>query len=547
MESQTHPGTTFRNAKLATLASFLLISLMMACVVSTLLIVIQLIYPGLQAGFIVPLSILIGLEASFSQRSLRNRSFPDSRWIAHRITEFIVIIVLLRLSVYWINGFSQFWVDLQAWPDRFWDSMVTLDTLIILGMGFFAWGASNILAEDVLQLEIDEHRLNIEMLGVEVEDRSQAQLRLRDGVMFIGCGMIIATAIIRIAGRSDQAPDAVIQTTYLNVVIYFLLALVLFSLTQFSVLRVNWLVQRIRIHSGIAGRWFLYSLGFIGLLALIAIALPTRYSVGLLDTLSYIFYWLLNALRVLISIILLPIIIFINWLMSLFRSPKSEPTSPPIPLPNIAINPVSFQADWLEVVKSIGFWAIVISLVGYALYTSLSENKWLIHNIRRIPIFGLIADVIHRFMAWIRRVNHKLAITIESSLERYRHHPEVDKEPRLWRFTSPRRMTPRERVVFFYLVMLRRGGEAGLPISPGQTPREYSDRLASVLSGGEAKTNSSGLNVAGEIESLTDEFLEARYSQHPITNDHANRAKILWYQIRQAMQIGLGRGKRTHE
>ena len=91
------------NTRIATLASFVLVSLMVAFIVSTLVVLIRLIYPEFGGGFLVTVSILIGLVASMGQRRLRGQVFPQPRWIAYRTAEFITIILVLRILSYWIN------------------------------------------------------------------------------------------------------------------------------------------------------------------------------------------------------------------------------------------------------------------------------------------------------------------------------------------------------------------------------------------------------------------------------------------------------------
>jgi Domain of unknown function (DUF4129) len=546
MEKPSQAESLRWNARLATLASFFLVSLMIACIVSSLLLIVQLIYPGLAAGYLVPVCIVIGLEASLGQRRLRNFSFPQPEWIAYRTAEFVTIILVLRLVVYSMSGFQQLWIDLQGWPASFWESMLTMDFMIVLFLAFFAWGANHMLSEDILLLESDEERLNKEMLGVEVEERSQAQQRLRDMVVFLGCGLVLATTVVRIAGRSDQASFSVIRATFINVVVYFLLALVLFSLTYFSVLRMNWIIQRSQVHQGMASRWFLYSLLFIGVLAVIVGLLPTSYSQGLLGTLSSLFYALLNGLRFLITLILFPFVLFVNWLMSLFRSSKAPDALPPIAAPTIPTYQPGFHADWFELIKSLVFWSTLIGLIVFSLYYFMRENRESIQKIRRIPLALSIENLIRRLITWIKGMNRRISISIDASLGRFRRPSNRESSGNGWRFANPRNLTTRQRVIFFYLAMLRRGGEHGVARQPSQTPNEYALQLENALHATPAVEGQPVSDISVEVNSLTEEFLEARFSQHPITMEQASLARSYWDHIRRAMQARLqGKGRQN--
>jgi hypothetical protein len=73
--------------------------------------------------------------------------------------------------------------------------------------------------------------------------------------------------------------------------------------------------------------------------------------------------------------------------------------------------------------------------------------------------------------------------------------------------------------------MVRRGGERGVPRKPAQTAYEYSHALKSYLP-----------NVAGEVASLTDEFVEARYSRHEVPAERASLVKGYWERIRLALR-----------
>lgn len=539
MESTNHSDALRWNARLATSASFVLVSIMMACVVSTGVQILQLINPAFQGGYLIPICVLVGLEASFGQRRMKYYSFPQPEWIAYRIAEFTVLIIGLRLLFYWLNGIDQLWVDLGSWPEGFLESVFNREYMLALFLALFAWGANHILAEELLLMEADENRLNVEMMGVEVEERSAAQQNLRDTVVFIGSALILATAVVRFASRGDPAAQAAMPVTQFNVIVYFLLALVLFSLTNFSVLRMSWVIQHGRIKKEVASRWILYGLVFIALLAILASLLPTSYSTGFLTTLSYLFYGLLNVLRILISILLLPFILFINWIMSLFRSTERIEAPAPLQQPIIPPNQPLFQADWLEVLKSIVFWSTLIGLVIFSIYYFLKENRDFAARLKRLPFALELLSFFQRLVDWIKRINHQMTATITAGIERLRRSPTEQPSSFTWGFTNPRNLTPRGRVIFFYLAMLRRGSEKGVPRKAGQTPYEYAQTLEHALQPPPDVTVEPSVDIIKEIDSLTEEFVEARYSRHEVTTEQASLARRYWEHIRYVMQQWL--------
>ena len=93
------------------------------------------------------------------------------------------------------------------------------------------------------------------------------------------------------------------------------------------------------------------------------------------------------------------------------------------------------------------------------------------------------------------------------------------------RFVNPRKLSPRQQVQFFYLAMLRRSGERGLPRRAAQTPYEYARTLKSQL-----------LDVDEDVTAMTDEFIEARYSRHEITPEKVGLVRRAWEHIKQALK-----------
>jgi len=80
-------------------------------------------------------------------------------------------------------------------------------------------------------------------------------------------------------------------------------------------------------------------------------------------------------------------------------------------------------------------------------------------------------------------------------------------------------------VRFYYLALVRRGGEYGLPRQPDQTPREYQLKLQSSLP-----------EIDEDLAAMTAAFYEARYSQHDISEDKAGLVRQWWQRIRRNLR-----------
>jgi hypothetical protein len=73
--------------------------------------------------------------------------------------------------------------------------------------------------------------------------------------------------------------------------------------------------------------------------------------------------------------------------------------------------------------------------------------------------------------------------------------------------------------------MVRRGQDTGVPRREEQTPYEYARSLSAELK--EARE---------DVDTLTDSFVEARYSDHDIASNAAHRVGSVWQRIRRIFQ-----------
>jgi len=101
---------------------------------------------------------------------------------------------------------------------------------------------------------------------------------------------------------------------------------------------------------------------------------------------------------------------------------------------------------------------------------------------------------------------------------------------------SLRSLDPRRKIYFFYLAMVRRGAEQGVTRNPSQTPSEYAVTLENALP-----------SAAEDIDSITEAFVEARYSRQEVDSSKAESVKAIWGRIRNALQSKSKGGKSTNK
>jgi hypothetical protein len=315
-----------------------------------------------------------------------------------------------------------------------------------------------------------------------------------------------------------------------STLLYFMLALALLSQTQFISLHTSWNLQRIPVNRSVAGRWALYSIIFLLLLAGVTSLLPTNYSLGLLDAvgtvLNAISWLLFSVVQIIMTIFML--IISLPFLLLGKQPPAVAP--PPTPeapkLPTGVVNPAA-PFPWIELLKSLLFWGIFLGILTFSLSQYLRQHEEVLQAMRKMPGWAWLA----RFWDWLRgafrTVRAGISDAVATGWERLQ--PRRRLMPELGGWINLRRLDPRQRVYFFYLALVRRSGETGLPRRQSQTPTEFAATLDSALPEAEP-----------DIDGLTTAFIEARYTPRPVEAEKANVVREYWERIKRAL-----RGKRA--
>jgi hypothetical protein len=108
---------------------------------------------------------------------------------------------------------------------------------------------------------------------------------------------------------------------------------VLFSRTRLNLLRSGWSWERVPIGRGVGARWITYTVLLLAVTVLVAIVLPTQYSLGLLGTLSYILQIIVAAIQFIVFVIATLLYV----LLSLFMiDPGEAPQLAPLPQPPLS-------------------------------------------------------------------------------------------------------------------------------------------------------------------------------------------------------------------
>jgi hypothetical protein len=507
-----------RNPWLDNLFRPLVIGAMVGCVALSLVELIRLFAPTWNGTYLIVGCVLAALEASYSYRLVR------ARWVWHttdvlrfRVVELAVFFIVLKIGSYIGDPWAAVLADIQTWPH---DPLAVIDpeTVVAFVLAVLSWGASTQTIRDLERLYAPPERSLLYVPPMESLTRR----------FFLGGAvLLIATGITRIGIAAllnlNRPP---VPGLVLNVLVYFLLGLVMLGQVHFTWLRKQWQTQKIKVDNELASRWVRYSLAFIGLAALLAFLLPTGYTVGLLDAVSTILQILAYGITLLFTFLLYPFG-WLAWLMArLFGDEQPPPQAETLPLRLPQREPPApggAAPDWLELLRSFLFWIAALGMLFYVIRSYLRDHPELLEAlVTQRPIRALRDFLIalwRRLAGWAEAA--KEHIPQGPSLRRAR--PRLSRQPfRLFRLGG---LSPRERILYYYLSVVEWARRQGYPRRSSETPYEYDATLGPKLP-----------EAQQELTSLTQVFVEARYSRQTFDREQDRRVRIIWKRVRAALQ-----------
>ncbi len=517
------------NVRAMALAQYLIVSVMMACAGITLVEVGERLLAEWQGDFVVFLCFLVTLEAMYSRRISRQFSFPTGEWILFHLGEVLLLMIVIKATLYQVRGWGQLQTDLQSMNGDFLYTLFGGEFMFVGVILAVVWFAGRAFSDELALLEVDERTIKLDEEGGFLTSRQDVRKHLANIIMIVGGAMIVLTTLVRVDWQRVSVTAAGASRGLINLILYFLLALVLLSLTQLGLLRMRWVIDDIPVREDLTARWLAFSALFLGMVAVIARILPTRYSIGILSLLGIAFDLFTGLIGLLAFLLITPFMILFNLLLRLLGIKEVTRLNPPdqFQLPPANAQPV-LSLSWWDVLRSILFWAVFIAVVGYAILFFLRQHDEFYTKIRQIKGFLWLSAA----WKWMTRlfggIQHQIVSTIETALVRLRNAEKKPVDLKQWKFVNLKKLSPRERVLFYYLALIRRAGEKGLPRHPSETPREYTKSLQARISPDE--TTSTIL-----LNSITDEFIEARYSNHPIPPEKATLVQAYWQRLQKTL------------
>ncbi|HLF29228.1 MAG TPA: DUF4129 domain-containing protein [Anaerolineae bacterium] len=554
---QTHESFHL-NERVSIFASHLSVSAMIACLAASVVQFGQRVVSTFNGDYLLPVCFLVALEAAYTQRGTQGMDFPSRRWAVYRLTEWVVILVTLKVIVLlareatagtallgadlspvqraWLTllqSVNQLGIDLLQGSGNFLSTFFSGEYVVALIVVWVAWFLAGQFAGDLMGLEGGDEALSFERTAYPTSDRLAARQNLIRRIFVLGAALLLLVGLLRIDLGMLRIDAPAARLTLTSLLIYFVLGFILLSQSRWIVLRSQWKMEGTPIGRDLAARWIVYSLLFLIGLGVLASLLPTAYALGFLGTLGTLISLLLNIISAVAILIFTLLHYLLSSVLRLLQGQTTPDESPPFELP--ALMPPGPQAptSWLDLLKSVIFWSVFISVIIYAFSQYLRLHPEIGAALRRLAGWRWLAPI----WRWLRGLLHGLRRGIgqvlgpTGLLSRLASKSSTP-TPRIQR---PLRLSPRQRVLFFYLAMVRRGGEAGITRQTAQTPYEY----AAVLRADRPEAQD-------EIDSLTEEFIQARYSRHPVSPADVSRARRYWNRIKQALRrVRLPAGERT--
>ncbi|MBN2386810.1 MAG: DUF4129 domain-containing protein [Anaerolineales bacterium] len=484
-------------------------------------------FPGWPSGGIAVVCVLMATEAALTAWFLKERALPGIQAFAYRAGEWVILLLLLKLFSELHGGPQALWTNIRQWRQDFPIHLFNRDFVVNVLVAYATWQTCLLFTNTLLTMEKTYSEAS-STVSQAISEQNQPlrvtllrHLLVSGGFLVILGGAMLQTALL--------PPGRIVSGSWITtlIVVYFILGLILVGLTNFTALITFWRTNRVAVQKDLAGRWTILSIVFLVILIAAAVWLPTTYELGLLDTLG-LFLRLLFGLVQLFYLVLLYLLSLANRaISSLFDNPGE-------PAPDISIIPptasevlpqVARQVTTPEFVKSLFFWAIFLGVLIFAFRQYLAANPELARALKRVGPLRWLGALWDWLKEAFQEVHQSVGGVIRRGVNRLRAGRKGSRDLRTWGYVNLRRLTPRQKVRFFYLALVRRGGETGLSRHDWQTPSEYAQTLESGI---EAETDT--------VEAMTEAFLRARYSREEVSAVQARQSQGYWERLRRALR-----------
>ncbi len=396
MQISKKPGFIQESERFSVLVHAILIGTLLTLFTYSIVITGENFLTNWDGKYLVIVAAILSIEAQYSRRRLAQAE-QGRQVVIYRITELVFILVSLKLFMYLLRGFGSIESDLRLWRDNFFYSFFSGEYLIVVLILAFIWGIATYLSGQLYQLEADEEILEMERESRMATRRIEVRDRLAVTILLVGVVMTALGTLIYFTRKSGTENSAGLPDVIVPLVLYFVIGLVLLSLTQFSVLRVHWILDKIPFRSNLILQWVTYSLGLLLLVGFIALLLPTNYSVGILEFLNSLLSILLWILWAIAFVLMLPIAFIISWIYRLFGTSSDAPPPSFVEMLPKAPEQAETSVGWADWLKSLVFWVVFLGIVAFSIIYYVRQNEILMAKLRQFRLFHGLKQFLTKF------------------------------------------------------------------------------------------------------------------------------------------------------
>lgn len=490
----------------------LIIGTMVACISMSIVQLMHIIVPEWDGTLFLVAPVLAAFAGHYTGRLARARYLSGTELLRFQALELTVMFLLIRFGTYLNDSGAEILADVRSWaedPYRFF----TAESAVAFFLAFLAWRSAGEIVRDIDAI-VDPTLYSGETPPMD---------RLSGRFLYGGVLLLFFAGLARVGLEELLVANRLpVRGLILNVLLYFLLGIVMLVQLRFVQLASVWQREAFTVPTGLSATWARYSAIFLAVALLVALVLPTGYAFNILDLLNFLFMLFVYALSFIYYLIAFVVLLIVNLLMG---EPQPAPPEPPAALIPPEIDPLLMQGGewpWWPLVRSILFWIFALGAGGYLLRSYIQDRPELVKALRSFGFLRFLADIWQRLRTWWRSTRRALA----AYLPRIRAGEPRDAEGsgRRHFLRAPGR-SPRAKIFYHYLTSLDRAGAEGFPRQETQTPYEYEETLAPHLP--EAHV---------DVTRMTRMFVEARYSDHPMTEEEVKEMRAAEERIKEALR-----------
>lgn len=512
-----------------------LIAVMSVCLVlATVAFVRRLMptFPPIYTQILAVMGALASITGSITTTWLAQPGQRSKRAAGYRAAELTLILGTLRIAI-WLttDSFPGFEAFLLRPVESFLDGYFITGAIVVL----LAWIMSTAMTEDHLALGLQPDDLYVVRgVGDRWQDSARPVYTDRPAILrrfvarWVVGGILL---VIFAAGSRYEMPESgffgiigqnIDPTVITAIIVYFLCGLVLISHGQLALMRSRWVLQKVPSSPAVLRNWPIFALLIILLIGIIAALLPlggTFYLAQILSALlAGIYYTIFAVFRFFMTIFML----LVSWLTGEEMEEPPPVQQPPMPTPALptAEEAASVIPPWAG---GVIFWVIAALILGYAAYIYFSGKSnnfewarrlWAMLKTRWLMLFGA-------YQQWqTARKRAEAERAAEALLKQGKGLPS---------WLRLRGLDPDRQVRYYYLALLHRAEEAGLPRQEGETPSSYAPRLAQNL-----EADDENRAAIGE---LTEAFIQVRYAGEHVQPDRLTHIKQMWNQLKRILRL----------